>query len=267
MWHIQRNSLFYFLAMLAVLIFSSAGEADVFGLFKRIEVQVSPEIKGFITLHGKPQTGMLIKRGIFFGDSWSWDSTHTDADGHFYFAEKLVKARQVLYERQVALHLLAQNYPKQGDEDLFFRMGASHNFKSPTRDLLTAGMYCELSAEYTMSYLKFIETPSAVWHGFDSKCRFLHADKVVVSQAELDAAELERRWDTIHQLLAALGRSAKVLDTDKYARGDMQEYLEGGFETVQSIPELETDPHKLSTLPALKQQFQAFQDLLNKDEQ
>lgn len=267
MWGMQRSTLKCILVGLFVLLINNSAEAGVFGWFKRIDVQVSPEIKGAIVLEGKPQADMVIKRGTFFDDSWSWESTRTDADGHFYFAEKLVKARPVLYERQVGVQLLAVDYPKKGDEDLFFRMGESHDFKSPTRDLLTNGMYCELSAEYTMSYLKFIENPSAVWRGFESKCRFLHADKVVVSQTELDIAELERRWRTIYQLLSALERSAKVLDTDQYARDDMQEYIEGGFETVQSIPELETDPQKLSTLPALKQQFQTYQDLLNKDEQ
>jgi hypothetical protein len=56
-------------------------------------VQVSPEIKGFVTLHGQPRQGLVIKRGTFFGDSWCWDRTSADADGHFYFTEKLVKAQ------------------------------------------------------------------------------------------------------------------------------------------------------------------------------
>lgn len=266
MWDIQSNKHICALAMLIALLFSNTGEAAVFGLFKRIDVQVSPEIKGFVTLHGEPQQGLVIKRGTFFDDSWSWDRTSTDADGHFYFAEKLVKARQVLYERQVALQLFAVDHPQKGAEELFFRMGASHNFKSPTRDLLTAGMHCELSADYTMSYLKFIESPSADWHGFESKCRFLHSDKVIVSQAELDSAELERRWTEVYQLLSDIKDSFQVLNTDQYAREDILSYAESGILILQIIPKLEVNPEKLEDIPKLQQEFQTYLDLLNKEE-
>ncbi|MBZ9612049.1 hypothetical protein I4W93_010630 [Rheinheimera sp. MA13] len=267
MWDMQRSTLKCILVGLFVLLINNSAEAGVFGWFKRIDVQVSPEIKGAIALEGKPQADMVIKRGTFFDDSWSWESTRTDADGHFYFAEKLVKARPVLYERQVALQLLAVDHSKKGDEDLFFEMGTSHNLKSPSSDLLAAGMHCELSDDYTTSYMKYIENPSGVWRGFHSKCRFLHADKVVVSQAELDAVDLEQNWEGVYRLLSNIERSSEVINTDKYARDDIRSYAESGILILQQIHEQETSPEKLNSIPRLKQQFQTYLDLLNKDVQ
>lgn len=266
MWDMQRSTLKCILVGLFVLLINNSAEAGVFGWFKRIDVQVSPEIKGAIALEGKPQADMVIKRGTFFDDNWSWDSTRTDADGHFYFAEKLVKARPVLYERQVALQLLAVDYPKKGDEDLFFRMGTSHNLKSPSSDLLAAGMHCELSADYTTSYMKYIENPSGVWRGFDSKCRFLHADKLVVSQAELDAEELENLWGRVRHLLATLERTVQVLETDQFASYDLETQVNSGLSALERILELETTPDKLSTLPELDRKFRAYLNHLNKEE-
>ncbi|SDZ99691.1 DUF6795 domain-containing protein [Alkalimonas amylolytica] len=267
MWHLQRSTLVCILVGLLALFTHNPAEAGMFGWFKRIDVQVSPEIKGAITLHDKPQADMVIKRGTFFEDSWSWDSTRTDADGHFYFAEKTVKAREVLHERQVAVRLLALDYPTKGDEDLFFRLSSSHNLKSRSSDLLTDGMHCELSAEYTMSYLKSLEYPNMDWHGFQSKCRFLHADKVIVSQAELDAAELEETWRGIHSLLAYITQNASEMDTDDFIRFHVRSSAESGLAMLHKIRELETDIDKLNTLPNFEKKFQHYLNKLNKEDQ
>ena len=267
MWSLRRNTLAC-IVMLSLLFFSNtSAEAGVFGWFKKIEVHVSPEIKGAVMLHGKPQANMQIKRGTFFEDSWSWDSTRTDAEGHFYFAEKVIQAREVLHERQVAVQLLAVDYPSKGNEDLFFRIGASHNLKTPSVALLTDGMLCELSADYEMSYLKLPEFSDTYRHGFKSKCRFLHADKVIVSQAELDASELQDCWDSIYRLFSDLEQKARNLHSDKYARPDIQGYVEGGLEILQRIAELEPSAEKRNTLPQLEQQFKRYLELLDKEEQ
>ena len=266
MWTYLRSSGSRLILLPLMLVCSVSAEAGVFWWFNKITVQVSPEIKGAVMLHGKPQTNMQIKRGTFFEDSWSWDSTRTDADGHFYFAEKVIQAREVLHERQVAVQLLAVDYPKKGDEDLFFRIGESHDLKSPSRDLLTDGMLCELSADYDMSYLKFIEQPDMPWRGFESKCRFLHADKVIVSQAELDASELKRSWDDVYRLLSFLEQKAENLQTDKYARHDIQSLVKSGEGLLQRIAELEPSAEKCNTLPQLKQQIQSYLELLDKEE-
>ncbi|MDP5141281.1 hypothetical protein ORJ00_00820 [Rheinheimera baltica] len=267
MWSLQRSTLKCIWVVLFVLLINNSAEAGVFGWFKRIDVQVSPEIKGAIALEGKPQADMVIKRGTFFDDSWSWESTRTDADGHFYFAEKLVKARPVLYERQVALQLLAVDHPKKGDEDLFFEMGTSHNLKSPSSDLLAAGMHCELSDDYTTSYMKYIENPSGVWRGFHSKCRFLHADKVVVSQAELDAAELEDIWAGLYRQLTYLEQNASLINSDEFVRYHMRNNAESGLEMLKRISELETNADKLRAIPKLELQFQSYLDKLPKEDQ
>ncbi len=238
----------------------------MFGWFKKIAVQVSPEIKGAVTLHGKPQANMRIKRGTLFEDRWRWDSTHTDANGHFYFAEKVIKARPVLYSPHSALQLTAVDYPNKGDEEVFFHIGKADKLQSPSIDLLTDGMLCELRADYAISYLKYIEYSIPYWHGFESKCRFLHADKVIVPQAELDATELEQSWDTIYRLLPILEQKAANLHSDQYAREDIQGYVESGLEVLQRIAELEPSADKLNTLPQLKQQIQSYLALLDKEQ-
>lgn len=267
MWILLRSLGSGLILIPLILLCSLNAEAGVFWWFNKIEVQVSPEIKGAVMLHDKPQANMRIKRGTFFEDGWSWDSTQTDADGHFYFAEKLIQAREVLHERQVAVQLLAVDYPNKGDEDLFFRIGESHDLKSPSRDLLTDGMVCELSANYEMSYLKFIEHPDAPWRGFESKCRFLHADKVIVSAAELQAVKLERSWDDVYSLLSYIEQNVKDLNTDNFVRVHVRSSAESGLNILQRIAELEPSAEKRNTLPQLERQFKSYLALLDKEEQ
>ena len=266
MWSLRRNTLACIVMLSLVFFSNTSAEAGVFWWFNKIEVQVSPEIKGAVMLHGKPQANMQVKRGTFFEDSWSWDSTYTDAEGHFYFAEKVIQAREVLHERQVAVQLLAVDYPSKGNEDLFFRIGASHNLKTPSVALLTDGMLCELSADYEMSYLKLPEFSDTYRHGFKSKCRFLHAEKIIVSQAELDASELQSCWEDVYRLLSFLEQKAENLQTDQYARHDIQSLVKSGEGLLQRIAELEPSAEKRNTLPRLKQQIQSYLELLDKEE-
>lgn len=267
MWSLRRNTLACIVMLSLVFFSNTSAEAGVFWWFNKIAVQVSPEIKGAVMLHGKPQANMQVKRGTFFEDSWSWDSTYTDAEGHFYFAEKVIQAREVLHERQVAVQLLAVDYPSKGNEDLFFRIGASHNLKTPSVALLTDGMLCELSADYEMSYLKLPEFSDTYRHGFKSKCRFLHAEKIIVSQAELDASELKRSWDDVHSLLSYIEQNIKDLNTDNFLRVHIRSSAESGLHILQRIAELEPSAEKRNTLPQLERQFIRYLALLDKDEQ
>ena len=217
-------------------------------------------------LHGKPQANIKIKRGTLYEERWRWDTTRTDTDGHFYFAEKVISASPVLYSPHSALQLTAIDNPNKGHEQVFFSFSRADKLQSPSIDLLTDGLLCELSADYEISYLKYIEYSIRHWHAFESQCRFLHADKVIVSKEERDAAEFELSWDDIHNLLPILEQKAATLHSDQYAREDIKGYVESGLSTLQRIAELEPSAEKRNTLPQLKQQIQSYLELLDKEE-
>ena len=84
---------------LAVTVFlfllSTQATADMFGLFKKYDVHLSPEVHGVITNQGKPVAGLKVFRGLTYGDDKEiLDETLTDDEGRFNFAEKNIRSRK-----------------------------------------------------------------------------------------------------------------------------------------------------------------------------
>lgn len=63
----------------------------MFSFFKRYDVHLSPEVHGRITLNDEPMANLEIFRELHYGKEYL-DNTLTDAEGEFYFPEKIIKS-------------------------------------------------------------------------------------------------------------------------------------------------------------------------------
>ena len=78
-----------------LFLLSTQAIADMFGLFKKYDVHLSPEVHGTITNQGKPVVGLEVFRGLtYVGDEELIDKTVTDNQGVFYFTEKNIRSRR-----------------------------------------------------------------------------------------------------------------------------------------------------------------------------
>jgi len=78
-----------------LLLLSTQVIADMFGIFKKYDVHLSPEVNGVITNQGKPIVGLEVFRGLTYGDDKELvDKTVTDSEGRFSFAEKNIRSRK-----------------------------------------------------------------------------------------------------------------------------------------------------------------------------
>jgi hypothetical protein len=80
--------IFAFLTLIVAV--SCYSEESMFSMFKKVDVEVFPEVIGSLTHEGKPLAGIKLKRGYQYSgvmEEKEWDYTTTDADGKFSFPE------------------------------------------------------------------------------------------------------------------------------------------------------------------------------------
>ncbi len=96
LFHQKRTAVMVILVVTALLfLLSTQAIATMFGLFKKYDVHLSPEVHGVITNQGKPVVGLEVFRGLtYVGDIELLDKTVTDNQGAFYFAEKNIRSRR-----------------------------------------------------------------------------------------------------------------------------------------------------------------------------
>ncbi|MCF6234946.1 MAG: DUF4198 domain-containing protein [Gammaproteobacteria bacterium] len=79
----------------SLLLLSTQAVGNMFGLFKKYDVHLSPEVHGVITEKGKAVVGLEVFRGLTYGDEKELvDKTTTDAEGKFSFTEKIIRSRK-----------------------------------------------------------------------------------------------------------------------------------------------------------------------------
>lgn len=87
----NRNGL-----VLALVLFSSGADA-MFWPFKKYDVEMSPEIRGVITLGGIPQVGLTVYRELYYegykNGKTLKDETRTDEKGEFSFSPITTRSR------------------------------------------------------------------------------------------------------------------------------------------------------------------------------
>jgi len=94
--HQKRFLVIVILAVSALLfLLSTQAATTMFGLFKKYDVHLSPEVHGVITNDGAPVVGLKVFRGLTYGDDKELiDETLTDDEGRFSFPEKNIRSRK-----------------------------------------------------------------------------------------------------------------------------------------------------------------------------
>ena len=94
--HQKRILVIVILAVSALLfLISTQVTATMFGLFKKYDVHLSPEVHGVITNNGAPVVGLKVFRGLtYVGDKELLDTSVTDKQGAFYFTAKKIRSRR-----------------------------------------------------------------------------------------------------------------------------------------------------------------------------
>jgi hypothetical protein len=80
--------IFAFLSLIVAV--SCYSEESMFSMFKKVDVEVFPEVIGSLTHEGEPLAGIKLKRGYQYSgvmEEKKWDYTTTDDKGKFYFPE------------------------------------------------------------------------------------------------------------------------------------------------------------------------------------
>lgn len=96
LFHQKRSFIIVILVVTAfIFLLSTQATETMFGLFKKYDVHLSPEVHGTITNQGKPVVGLEVFRGLTYGDDKEMvDSTSTDSEGRFSFTEKNIRSRK-----------------------------------------------------------------------------------------------------------------------------------------------------------------------------
>jgi len=103
----RRNIIVTFLMVLFISLFtisslalsaSSFEVSQMFGLFKRHSVEMSPEVRGRITDGGKPVVGIRVARSLIYSGykdgKEQLDYAVTDESGYFSFEPMIIKSRK-----------------------------------------------------------------------------------------------------------------------------------------------------------------------------
>lgn len=88
----MRLAKFGFVLLLA-LFYSEYGVTGMFGIFDKVEVHLSPEVRGVVTLAGEPLSGIRVYRTLDYDREYK-DWAVTDDEGRFWFSEKNIKSRR-----------------------------------------------------------------------------------------------------------------------------------------------------------------------------
>ncbi|WDE11271.1 DUF6795 domain-containing protein [Thalassomonas haliotis] len=85
------------LLLLIILLLKPQEVQAMFGIFKRYDIEMSPEVRGRITDGGKPVVGMQVARSLSYEGyqkgKEQLEHTITDTDGRFSFKPLMVKSR------------------------------------------------------------------------------------------------------------------------------------------------------------------------------
>ncbi len=120
----------------------------MFGIFKRYEVEMSPEVRGRITNNGNPLAGIQVARSLsyegFQKGKEQLEHTTTDADGRFSFKPLMVKSRLPgdLFGQNM---LVWQAVYVEHDEQLY-HLWSTHKIWHPVKPLseLLIQLNCDL---------------------------------------------------------------------------------------------------------------------------
>jgi len=93
---LQKIMSFLIVALVATFItinLTTQATANMFGLFKKYDVHLSPIARGSISHNGKPLANQAVTRALTYGDDdEKIETVITDNDGNFHFPEKNIRS-------------------------------------------------------------------------------------------------------------------------------------------------------------------------------
>ncbi|XQW83489.1 DUF6795 domain-containing protein [Thalassotalea piscium] len=171
--HQTRILVIVFLAFSALcFLLSTQVTASMFGLFKKYDVHLSPEVHGVITNKGEPVVGLKVFRGLTYGDDKELiDETVTDSQGRFSFKEKNIRSRKPgsMFDESRVRQIIDVDY--QGSQYLLWgtmMIGIEPNIALSKR---LSHLNCDLSNSEEYYEFASVEYPD-VTHGIQSICRW-----------------------------------------------------------------------------------------------
>ena len=174
-----RKSLLLLIAALSILMFfvlSPQVNADMFSWFTKTELELSPEVKGVVTLDGKPVADAKIIRTLTYSDKNFIDNTTTDEQGYFQLPVKLVKIRtSSMFDTAVTQSLVVEHANNYKD---IWSAGTTNTLNYDSIHKLLSDMKCELTSPEMR-----LEIPSATPQspplGVVSLCTFKHDKNIL----------------------------------------------------------------------------------------
>ena len=176
----QKPLLLIAVAFSAVLfiVLSQQVNADMFGWFKKDELELSPKIKGTVTLHGKPIAGAKIIRTLTYSDKKFNDNTITDEQGQFQLPVKKVKMRtSSMFDTAVTQSIDVVHGNKLTN---IWTAGTTNTLDYDSIHKLLSDMKCELTSPEMRLEIPSA-TPQSPTLGVASICTFKH-DQIILEK-------------------------------------------------------------------------------------
>ena len=166
------------LSFLVFIVFSQQVMADMFSWFKKTEVELSPEVNGIVTLHGKPIAGATVQRILSYGDKEFNDNAITDVNGQFKLPVKTAKLRvSSMFDTWVS-QLLTVEHAEQNVK--IWSTGATNTLTYGSVHQLLFSMQCELtSPEMKIGIPRSNPQSPPLW--LVSTCNFEH-DNIIIEK-------------------------------------------------------------------------------------
>ncbi|HGY9585184.1 TPA: DUF6795 domain-containing protein [Vibrio harveyi] len=166
----KKNSLILALALFSV------GASAMFWPFKKYDVEMSPEVRGVITLDGVPQVGLTVHRDLFYegykdGEKIS-DEAITGLKGEFYFPNFQVRSRapeDVLGQNFVVAQEI---YILKEGKEVYLWNATKHAKPIPFVSELLLALNCELNQEELNYEFREPQSGERIYLPLVSVCRW-----------------------------------------------------------------------------------------------
>lgn len=135
----------------------------MFGLGKKVEVFLCPEVRGQITLNGEPVAGVEITRELIY-DKIKLDHTRSSASGHFSFGEVTTRSRtpNKAFVEARNRQVLVADY--QGQRYLLWFYVTGSIKEEPVISDKLRNLKCDLSSEDIYQHIPIPENPNLTYN-------------------------------------------------------------------------------------------------------
>ena len=155
-----------------LVLLSTQAIADMFGIFKKYDVHLCPEVNGRIIFQGNPVSNIEVFRSLTYGDDDEiLDKALTDAGGFFSFEEKNIRSRKPgsMFDESSIRQVIDFDY-----QDKRYLLWGGLALGIERNALITnklARLECDLSSQEEYFEFSSTDDPSVVL-GVQSICRW-----------------------------------------------------------------------------------------------